>query len=92
MSYTVARVSRGFGRVQRDVLDFLRSRENAGLVPITLATAARQAFGREPTRGDLDSTRRAVVKLTADGLVTGFKGKGGWSGPQELVYRYIGPR
>jgi hypothetical protein len=85
-------MSGGLGQVQRDVLDFLRSRENAGLGPVTMEAAAWQAFGRRPSQQDRTTTLRAMGRLTADGLVVGYWDQGARSGRRQPVYRYIGPR
>lgn len=58
-------MSRGFGNVQRAVLDEVRANPNG----LAADTIARHIHGADPTPAQLESVRRAIRTLSARGLV-----------------------
>ena len=64
-------MSRGHGAVQRFVLEYLaNNREGQPWERwVSSPTLARERAGREPTTAELESMRRAIRKLEADGAV-----------------------
>jgi hypothetical protein len=62
-------VSRGYGYVQRFVLEELDRYWDEGTRWVDARTLAERLEGREPTRQRCRSVRRALRLLAADGLV-----------------------
>ena len=81
-------MSRGYGRVQRAVLEALRDHDdeppNYAVMGLGTADIARQVYhqGRQsfaPTPpSEMSAVSRALASLARDGLVTGHRSGGRW--------------
>lgn len=84
-------MSRGPGRVQRALLDWLRTDPegtfgDSGPVDVSITEAARAVFGvSEPTDAQRAPIRRAAHRLAAAGLIQ-HNGRRGWDAQPDRHY------